>query len=69
MNIKTYGELMDIANTRSNDRLKTLLRASFQKWCRKNHAMPMDPDAVSHWRSAYISEEEAGELIMAAFGI
>ena len=69
MNVRTYGDLMDMANTISNNNAKVLLRESFQKYCRENNLSPMTPTAVGKWRSEYISENEAGILIMAAFGL
>lgn len=68
-NIKTNGDLMDMANAKSNDKLKAKLRASFQDWCKANARTPMNPETVMLWRSEPISPENAGDLIMTAFGI
>lgn len=69
MSIKTYGDLMDMANTTANNDLKTMLRDHFQKWCRAHHALPMDPKSIFRWRAEYISSDDAGSLIMTAFGL
>lgn len=69
--IRTLGGLMDFANMKGNDALKSKLREHFRTWCEENglEADAFNSDTVIHWRMQRPSgTKEDAELIMLAFG-
>ena len=69
-NIQTIGDLMDMANMKRNESLKSALRDHFKSWCEKagKSVDPFDSDVVEKWRRQLVGKEDAG-LVMIAFGI